>query len=166
AVGRRPLWLGHRLGLRPLRGWPRHLLGVRHDGRWRAWRALFPRHQGYPLRVLGLLRELHAALLRERRRQRIDVPDDPRDHAQGGGTARTRFIERRAGEAKRQGIGSYYRLPFVACRLRRLLHPEELRPLVPADRRRASGAVVLLPLLSALLAHPPELFPPPRRPPS
>jgi NNP family nitrate/nitrite transporter-like MFS transporter len=34
-------------------------------------------------RVLGFLRLLHAAVLRERRRQRIHLPDDPRDHAQG-----------------------------------------------------------------------------------
>ena len=44
---------------------------------------LLPRQQGRARRVHGLLRLLHAALLRERRRQRIHLPNDPGDHAEG-----------------------------------------------------------------------------------
>ncbi len=44
-------------------------------------RALLPRHQGPAGRVLGLLRHVHGAVLRDRRRQRLHLPDDPGDHA-------------------------------------------------------------------------------------
>ena len=46
-------------------------------------RPLLPRHQGSAGRVLGLLRDVPVPVLRHRRRQCVDLPDDPRDHAQG-----------------------------------------------------------------------------------
>ena len=36
-----------------------------------------------PARLLGLLRDVPRAVLRNRRRQRVDLPDDPQHHAQG-----------------------------------------------------------------------------------
>ena len=46
-------------------------------------RALLPRHQGSAGRVLGLLRHVHDPVLRDRRGQCVDLPDDPGDHATG-----------------------------------------------------------------------------------
>jgi NNP family nitrate/nitrite transporter-like MFS transporter len=87
AAGRRAVALRHRLGGRPLWRRPRHLLGVRADDGGGGWRALLHRHQGPAGRLLGLLRDVHAAVLRHRRRQCLHLPDDPGDHAQGNGPA-------------------------------------------------------------------------------
>ena len=76
-------WLSDRYGRRP-----RHVLGLRPDDPGGSRRPLLPRHQGSAGRLLGLLRNVHGAVLRDGRRQRVDVPDDPRDHAHGNAPAR------------------------------------------------------------------------------
>ena len=83
AAGRRAVALGHRLAVGPLRRRPRHLLDVRADDRGGRGRSLLPRHQGSAGSVLGLLRDVHDPVLRDRRRQRVHLPDDPGDHARG-----------------------------------------------------------------------------------
>ena len=82
-AGRRAGAVGNRLGRRPLGRRARHARGVRrHDAR-RPRRDLLHRRQGPARRVLGLLRQLPVPVPDDRRRQRLDLPDDPRDHAQG-----------------------------------------------------------------------------------
>ena len=99
-------------------------------------RALLPRHQGSAGRVLGLLRDVHGPVLRDRRRQRVDLPDDPGDHAHGNRRGSSRGMTRaRAAEAGRDGIGGDHRLHLGDRGLRRLLHPEGLRHLDLAHRR-------------------------------
>ncbi len=86
-AGRRAVAFGDRLGFRQMGRRARHLVGVRPDDDRRARDSLLPRHQGPARRVLGLLRDVPGAVLRDRRRQRLDLPDDPEHHAQGNGPA-------------------------------------------------------------------------------
>ena len=88
-------WVSDQLGRRP-----RHLLGVRADDGRRGRRALLPRHQGSAGRVLGLLRDVPGAVLRDRRRQRVDLPDDPEHHAQGDRPADAAGGRRRRASAR------------------------------------------------------------------
>ena len=127
---------GYRLALRQMWRRPRHLLGIpAHDrGRWR--RALFPWHQGSAGRVLGLLRHVHGAVLRNRRRQRLHFPDDPEHHAPGNGAADAGSVCRPKASSGREGVGCDHRLYLGYCRLWRLLHPQGLRLLDCANRRR------------------------------
>jgi NNP family nitrate/nitrite transporter-like MFS transporter len=88
AAGRRAVALAHRLGGRPVGRWPRDLLGVRRHGSGCRGRRALPGRE----KLRGLLRHVPAAVLRQRRRQCLDLPDDPRDHAQGHGAADARCV--------------------------------------------------------------------------
>ena len=124
-------WIADKWG-----GGARHLLGVHPDDARRARRALLHRHQGSAGRVLGLLRDVPGAVLRNRRRQCLDLPDDPQHHAQGDGPADADGRRRDPPAAGREGIGRDHRLHLGDRSLRRLLHPEVLRHLDRAHRRR------------------------------
>ncbi len=142
-----------RLGQRQV--WRRsgHVLDLPRHDRCRCRRALLPRLQGAALGVLRLLLDVHAALPRHRDRQRVDLPDDPADDAQGDGPA---DAERRRGHPAApggEGVGGDHRLHLGDRRLWRLLHPEELRHLDRHDRRARDGALGLPRLLRELPRH-------------
>ena len=100
-----------------------------------------------------LLRHVPVPVFRQRRRQRVHVPDDPRDHAHGDGPADAGCRRRNARQAGGQGECGDHRLHLGHRGLRRLLHPQELRHLDQHDRRPAGGTVGLLRLLSHLHRH-------------
>ena len=127
-------------------------------------RSLLPRHQGAAERVLGLLRDVHDPVLRDRRRQRVHLPDDPGDHAQEITRLEPGMDPAERCEAGRHGIGGDHRLHLGDRGLWRLLHPEGLRHLDLADRRTGGGAVVVHGVLRDLLGHHLGLLHPPRRP--
>ena len=150
SAGRCAVALRHRLAVGPLRRRPGHLLDVCADDRGGRGRPLLPRHQGPARRLLGLLRDVHAAVLRDRRGQRVHLPDDPGDHAHRNAAPRTRPERAGAAEAGRDGVGGDHRLHLGGGGLRRLLHPEGLRHLDLADRRTGDGVVGLHGLLRHL----------------
>ena len=87
---RRPRAGARRQAERPDRRRADHALGVhRHEPR-RGRRPLRHRHERRSHRLPGVLRELPVPFRSERRRQRVHLPDDPGDHAQGSGAAGAR----------------------------------------------------------------------------
>ena len=128
AAGRRAVALGDRLAVGSLRRRPRHLLGLRADDRGGRRRSLLPRHQGSAGRVLGLLRHVHDPVLRDRRRQRVDLPDDPGDHAHGNAAARTRPRRRRRGRSRPRWN-----------RRRSSASPRRSRPMAPSSSRKPTA---------------------------
>ena len=99
-------------------------------------RSLLPWHQGSAQCVLGLLRDVPAAVLRNRRRQCVDVPDDPQHHAQGNTAPDAEAREGRTAAAGGKGIRRHHRLHLGDRGVRRVLHSEVLRLVDRADRRR------------------------------
>ena len=98
----------------------------------------------------GFFAHVPGAVLRDRRRQRVDLPDDPQHHAQGNGPADAVGRRRHPPASGRKGIGRDHRLHLGDRRLRRVLHSEILRNVDRSHRRRAGGAVGLLHLLRDL----------------
>ena len=128
AAGRRAVALGDRLAVGSLRRRPRHLLGVRADDRGGRRRSLLPRHQGSGGSVLGLLRHVHDPVLRDRRRQRVHLPDDPGDHA------RRKFRGSNPASARRRGRSR----PKWNWR-RSSASPRRSRPMAPSSSRKPTA---------------------------
>ena len=142
-------WLGPLVGalIRPLGGWLSDKLGGARVTFWnfiamavgRPGRAVLPSAGRAGRQLLRLSRDVHAAVRRRRHRQRLDLPHDPghfheRAPARGRGQGQG---GRGAGGARcQQGGGGRARLLLGDRRLRRLLHPDELRHL-DLDVRRA-----------------------------
>ena len=144
SAGRGAVALGDRLDFGSL-GWrPRHLLGLPDDDGRRDGCSLFPWHQGSAQCVLGLLRDVPAAVLRHRRRQCIDVPDDPQHHAQGNTAPDAKAREGRTAAAGRKGIRRHHRLHVGYRGVRGVLHSEVIRLVDCSDRRSRGGAVGFL----------------------
>ena len=97
-----------------------------------------------------LLRLLPVPVLCQRRRQRVDVPDDPRNHAPRDGSADARHRRRRAHTARRQGKRSHHWFHVGNRSLWRLLHPEGLRHVDRLDRIAGHGFVGVLHFLHRL----------------
>ena len=116
-------WISDKWG-----GGARHLLGVRPDDGRRARHSLLPRHQGSAGRVLGLLRDVPRPVLRNRRRQRVDLPDDPQHHAQGNGPADADGRRRRPASARPK-----------RNRPRSPASPRRSRPSAPSSSRSPTG---------------------------
>ena len=93
-------------------------------------------------RVLGFLRNVHDSVLRNRRGQCLDLPDDPGDYAHGTSAARAEHDSARTTEAGRYGIrppssaSPRQSRPMAPSSSRRLTAP---RSRSPADRRRRCG---------------------------
>ena len=121
----------------------------RHDLR-RWWRDLLPRDQGPTRCVQRLLRLLPCALLPDRRRQCLDLPDDPRDHGARSAAADAGTGRHRAPQADRTRKRRDHRLLLGHRRLWRVLHPQGLRLLHRPDRQPRGCALSFRRLLRAL----------------
>ena len=90
----------HRLGRRQVRRRARHLLGLHRHDRGGARGDLVPRHQGQPGAFWGFFAMLHGAVLLHRRRQFLDLPDDPGDHGPRGAAPDAGARARRAARGR------------------------------------------------------------------
>ncbi len=140
-AGRRPGPFGQRLAGRQARRRAGDVLELRCDDRRGSWSPPLPRHQGPDRGLRGVLCKLRPAVLRDGCRQRLDLPDDPGDHAQGDGTAGARPGRGRTENSRRQGIGRDHWIHVGRRRLWRIFHPQELRHLDRPHGRRGNGAV-------------------------
>ena len=113
-----------RLGVGQVWRRPRHLLGVRRHGHRRRRRPLLPRCR----QLARLLRHVPVPVLRQRRRQRVHVPDDPRDHAHRDGPADADCRRRNARAARRKRRAR-----------RSSASPRPSRPTAPSSSPRATA---------------------------
>ena len=148
-AGRRAVALAHGMGVGQVRRRPRHLLGIRRHGYRRRGRPLLPGCR----QLARLLRHVPVPVLRQRRRQRLHLPDDPGDHAHGDGPTDADGGPRHTREARGQGKRGDHRLHLRDRGLRRILHPQELRHLDSRDWRAAGSALGFLHLLPELHRH-------------
>ena len=133
-AGRRAVALADRLGLRPVRRRPRHLLGVRRHGARRRWASCTSwanaSFTGFFAMFLLLFFatgvgnastfQMIPAIMRKEMDRLMPQADAPRR----GACRRTRRV------------GRHHRLHLGDRRLRRLLHPQELRHVDRHDRQR------------------------------
>ena len=103
-----------------------HSLGLRRHEHRNGGYPLRNRNEDRPDRFSGVLRELPVPLRGQWRGQRVDVPDDPGNHAQRSGPARARADRHGPRQAIRQGIGGHHWIYFGDRGVRGLLHPEKL----------------------------------------
>ena len=103
--------------------------------------------------VLGLLHFVPAAVPRHRHRQRLDLPHDPGDLPERRWIAPMPEADAsRRAAARRRRKPRRHRLHLGDRRLRRLLHPEELRHLDRPDRRPEAALYVFIVFYIACIA--------------
>jgi NNP family nitrate/nitrite transporter-like MFS transporter len=148
SAGRRAVALTDRLGGGQIWRRARHLLGLRGDDGRRRRCALRAEHAvRFPIFFASFLALFCATGIGNASTFQMI----PAIMTQGAAAADARRRRREPPAAGREGGGGHHRLHLGDRRLRRLLHPEELRHLDRADRRRAGGALVLPHLLRQLL---------------
>ncbi len=139
-----------RLGVGQVRRRQGDVLGVCGHDRRGVRRHHLPALGRHGWQLCRLLRLLHGAVLPDRRRQRVDLPDDPRDHGARDPAPDAGPGERRQPQAGRTRKRRDHRLYQRNRSLRRVLHPQGLWHLYRHDRWAGDGAVGLPCLLRDL----------------